>query len=324
MGGHDLSDEDIIKVENLTKYFPTALGTVKAVDGVNFSVKKGETFGIVGESGSGKSTTGYVIMGLYAPTSGVIDFKGHRLTTGLRKRPKLVKKDIQMVFQDPGSSLNPKKNIKAIIEMPLRVHGFPKEAREKRLIELLQMVELPEEYLERFPREIGGGERQMVSIARALATNPSFIVLDEPTSALDVSMQAKILKMLIRFQKELDLSYIFITHNLGVERNVAQRIAIMYLGKMWELASASEFFINPMHPYTKMLLSAIPTITKEEEELKPKRVKPIGEISGAVNIPSGCSFHPRCVSRMDICSKEDPGWCEIQKGHFVRCHLYDT
>lgn len=321
-GNRNLSEQSILAVQNLKKYFPTPQGLVKAVDGINFSVKFGETFGLVGESGSGKTTTGYVILGIYAPTSGVINFKGQTITTGVRKRPLSLKKEIQIVFQDPGGSLNPRKNIKQIIEFPLKVHGCPKEEREKRVLELLQMVELPEEYSERYPREIGGGEIQMIAIARALATNPSFIVLDEPTSALDVSMQAKILNMLIRFQKDLELSYLFITHNLSVMRNVASRIAIMYLGKICEVASASEFFINPLHPYTKMLLSSIPIITKEEEQLKPKKIKSVGEIPSPVNVPPGCSFHPRCPEKMDICSKEDPVMIEIEEGHSIRCHLF--
>lgn len=318
-----MSEQDILKVQNLKKYFPTPQGIVKAVDGISFSIKLGETLGLVGESGSGKSTTGYVIMGIYAPTSGAVYFKGQKITTGIRKRPKTLKKEMQMVFQDPSSSLNPKKTIKQIIELPLKVHGFPKEFREKRVIELLQMVELSEEYLEKYPREIGGGEKQMVAIARALATNPLFIVLDEPTSALDVSMQAKILNMLLRFQRDFNLSYLFITHNLSVMRNVASRIAIMYLGKICEVAPASEFFIKPLHPYTKMLLSSVPVVTKEEEELKPKKIKSVGEIPSPVNVPPGCSFHPRCPEKMTICSKEDPVMMEVEEGHSIRCHLYN-
>ncbi|MFQ6123737.1 MAG: ABC transporter ATP-binding protein [Candidatus Heimdallarchaeota archaeon] len=315
--------EDIMTVKNLKKHFETSMGTVKAVDGISFSVKYGETFGLVGESGSGKSTTAYTVMGLYAPTDGEINFEGVDLSTGVKKRPKSLKKKIQIVFQDPGSSLNPKRTVKQILELPMKVHGIigGKESTE-RVAELLRLVELPEEYLDRYPRELGGGEKQIVAIARALATNPSFITLDEPTSALDVSMQAKIINMLIRFQKDLDLSYLFITHNLSLMRNVASRVAIMYLGKICEVASASEFFHNPLHPYTRMLLSSIPVITKEEEELKPKKITSIGEIPSPVDVPPGCSFHPRCPNRMEICSKEDPVIVETEAGHTVKCHLY--
>ncbi|MFQ5821808.1 MAG: oligopeptide/dipeptide ABC transporter ATP-binding protein [Candidatus Heimdallarchaeota archaeon] len=315
--------EEIMGVKNLKKYFETSMGTVKAVDGISFSVKYGETLGLVGESGSGKSTTAFTVMGIYAPTDGEINFEGVDLSTGIKKRPKSLKKKIQIVFQDPGSSLNPKRTVKQILELPMRVHDIAggKESTE-RVLELLRLVELPDEYLDRYPRELGGGEKQIVAIARALATNPTFITLDEPTSALDVSMQAKIINMLIRFQKDLDLSYLFITHNLSLMRNVATRIAIMYLGKICEVASASEFFRNPLHPYTRMLLSSIPVVTKEEEELKPKKITSIGEIPSPVNVPPGCSFHPRCPEKMDICPKKDPMTVEAEKGHTVKCHLY--
>lgn len=315
--------EEIMGVNNLKKHFETSMGTVKAVDGISFSVKYGETFGLVGESGSGKSTTAYTVMGLYAPTGGEINFEGVDLSTGVKKRPKSLKKKIQIVFQDPGSSLNPKRTVKQILELPMRVHGIVKrkDSTEK-VVELLRLVELPKDYMDRYPRELGGGEKQIVAIARALATNPSFITLDEPTSALDVSMQAKIINMLIRFQKDLDLSYLFITHNLSLMRNVASRVAIMYLGKICEVASASEFFRNPLHPYTRMLLSSIPVVTKDEEEIKPKKITSIGEIPSPVDVPPGCSFHPRCPERMDICSKEDPVIIETEEGHTVKCHLY--
>jgi peptide/nickel transport system ATP-binding protein len=324
MRGNKLSEKELIRIDNLAKHFPTRQGLVKAIDGITFSINKSETFGLVGESGSGKSTTGYVIVGIYSPTSGAIYLNGQKIKPRIRKRSMLIKKEIQMVFQDPGSSLNPRKNVKQIIEVPLKAHGYSKKEITKRVAELLQIVELPEEYLERYPRELGGGEKQMVAIARAIATNPSFIVLDEPTSALDVSMQARIMRLLMRFQKNLGLTYLFITHNLSLMRNVASRIAIMYLGKICEIASASEFFVEPLHPYTKMLLSSIPVITKEEEEMKPKKITAIGEIPSPINVPSGCSFHPRCIFRMDVCLKEDPVMREVKEEHFVRCHLYDS
>ncbi len=312
--------EKILTVENLKKHFKTDDGLVRAVDGINFSINYGETFGLVGESGSGKSTTAYTIMGLYTPTEGKIIYKGNEYNTGIKKRPLSLKKDVQMVFQDPGTSLNPKRSIRQIIELPLMVHGYPKEKRLDRVKELLQMVELPEDYMYRYPQKMGGGEKQMIAIARALATNPSFIALDEPTSALDVSMQAKIITKLIEFQKELNITYLFITHNLSLVRNVATSVGIMYLGKLFEIAASSEFFHKPLHPYTKMLLSSIPVITEDEEKMKPQKVVSEGEIPSPVNVPSGCYFHPRCNDCKELCRKIDPPMIEVEPGHFLKCH----
>ena len=315
-------NDKILSVENLKKHFKTDEGLVRAVDNISFSVKYGETFGLVGESGSGKSTTAYTIMGLYTPTEGKIIYKGNEYNTGIKNRPLSLKKDMQMVFQDPGTSLNPKRSIQQIIELPLQVHGYPKEKRMDRVKELLHMVELPEDYMNRYPQKMGGGEKQMIAIARALATNPSFIALDEPTSALDVSMQAKIINKLIEFQKDLNISYLFITHNLSLVRNVATNVGIMYLGKICEIAASTEFFHNPLHPYTKMLLSSIPVITEEEEKIKPEKVVSKGEIPSPVNVPSGCYFNPRCNDCMEICRQVDPPMIEIESGHFVKCHLF--
>jgi len=320
-----MSTEKILAVQDLKKYFKTTRGLVKAVDGVSFSVMKNETFGLVGESGSGKSTVGHVVMGMYDPTSGNITFMGQDISEGVERRAKELKKRLQIVFQDPASSLNPRRTIEQILELPLRVHQLvPDKDYQKRVFEIMEMIELPREYAERYPGEMGGGEKQAVAIGRALATGPSFIVLDEPTSALDVSIQAKIINMLTKFQKEFDLSYLFITHNLSLMRNVAQRVAIMYLGKIMELAETSEFFSNPLHPYTKMLLSAVPVITPQEEALKPEKVTSTGEIAGALNIPPGCSFHPRCPFVMDTCSKVIPPLIEYKKGHHVACHLFPS
>lgn len=296
---------------------------VRAVDGINFSVNYGECFGIVGESGSGKSTTGYCITGIYAPTSGKIIFNGKELSGNVRKRPKSIKKKIQMVFQDPGGSLNPKKNVREIITLPLKVHQIvDKSEYIKKISEILEMVGLPINYLERHPLTLGGGERQLVAVARSLASNPSLIIFDEPTSALDVSMQATVIRTLIRIQKELNFTYIFITHNLILMRNIATTIAIMYLGKIVELAPTEEFFSNPLHPYTKMLLSAIPVITDEEEAIKPKKIFSMGEIASPINPPSGCAFHPRCPYKKDICSMKDPIMVEYKPRHIVQCHLF--
>ena len=319
---------DILTVTDLKKYF--VIGhtgllrrepiTVKAVDGISFAVQEGETFGLVGESGSGKSTVAYTTIGMYHPTSGDISFRGQSLFGGNKKRPLTLKKEIQIVYQDPGSSLNPRRTIKQIVELPLRIHR-PQEDRLEQVARLLEMVELPVDYMYKYPQMIGGGEKQMVAIARALATEPSFVILDEPTSALDVSIQAKIINLLIRLQDEFQLSYLFITHDLSLMRNVASRVAIMYLGKICEIAEAAEFFYKPYHPYTRMLLSSIPTISAAEEEVKPKKIISTGEIPSPVNIPSGCSFHLRCPEKMDVCSRVDPVMVEVDEGHTVRCHL---
>jgi len=319
-----MSAEEIMIVKGLKKYFKTTRGIVKAVDDVSFSVMKNETFGLVGESGSGKSTVGHVVMGIYGPTAGSITFMGNDISMGVGRRAKELKKRLQIVFQDPASSLNPRRTIGQILELPLRVHRLAPEGKyRERVLEIMDLIELPREFAERYPGEQGGGEKQAVAIGRALATGPTFIVLDEPTSALDVSIQAKIINMLMKFQKEFDLSYLFITHNLSLMRNVAQRVGIMYLGKIVELAGTPEFFSNPLHPYTKMLLSAVPVITPEEEKLKPEKVTSTGEISGALNVPPGCSFHPRCPFVMDVCSKVVPAQIEYKKGHYVACHLYN-
>jgi peptide/nickel transport system ATP-binding protein len=322
---------ELLKVDNLKKYFPVNIGSIsrkktvylKAVDGVSFYLNQGEILALVGESGSGKSTTAYTIMGLYEPTEGKIWFKGIDISTGVNKRPLSLKREIQIVFQDPGTSLNPQRTIKQILELPLKVHRIvTKEKLDEKIEELLRTVELPKDYMFKYPRMIGGGERQLVAIARALATNPSLIVLDEPTSALDVSIQAKIINMLIKLQRDFNLSYLFITHDLSLVRNVATRVAIMYLGKIYEIAPTQEFFANPLHPYTQMLLSAIPVISDEERELKPKKIKSIGEIPSPVNVPPGCGFHPRCPFKVEECLKEDPPLVEVTPGHFVRCLMY--
>lgn len=315
----------ILNVENLKKYFETSLGVVRAIDDITFKVDEGETFGLVGESGSGKSTTGHVIVGIYKPTSGRIIYKGEDISVPLRKRSLKQKKEIQMVFQDPRSSLNPTQTVRDILELPLKIHMKHLSARDReaRIRKLLEDVGLPpEEFMSRFPRELGGGESQLVAIARALASEPSFIVLDEPTSALDVSIQAKIINVLLKLQREHSLSYLFITHDLSLMRNVSNRVAIMYLGKIYEQATTERFFVNPLHPYTKMLLSSVPVLTEEEERLKPKEVRSSGEIPSPMNPPSGCRFRTRCPFADSICSEIEPQLTEIESGHFVACHLY--
>jgi peptide/nickel transport system ATP-binding protein len=321
--------ETILKVMGLKKYFPVTGAAqknlmVKAIDEIDFEIDEGETLGLVGESGSGKSTTAYNVIGLYAATDGKIFFKGEDISSGVENRPLHIKRDLQMVFQDPGTSLNPQRSVKQILSLPLSVHKMWKGGdREKQLLELLAAVELPPEYLHKYPSSLGGGEKQMLAIARALATNPSMIVLDEPTSALDVSVQAKIINMLLKIQKERNLSYLFITHDLSLMRNMATRVAIMYLGKISEIAPTEVFFHKPLHPYTKMLLSAIPVVSAEEEALKPASVTSQGEIPSPVNVPPGCGFNTRCPFANEKCFKENPLMKQVEANHFVRCHLIE-
>lgn len=319
--------EEVLRIENLKKYFSVGLsGTneqfVKAIDGVTFSLRRGETLGLVGESGSGKSTTAYNVLGMQKPTEGVIEFLGQDITMPLEDRPLSLKKQIQIVFQDPGTSLNPERTVYSILELPLKVHKLcePKD-RIKYVARLMELVELPYGYMYKYPSSLGGGERQLVALARALATCPSLIVLDEPTSALDVSVQAKIINTLLRLQKELHLSYLFITHDLSLMRNVADRVAIMYLGKIAELAPTESFFSDPQHPYTQMLLSSIPVVSEEEEAYKPQRIQSEGEIPSPVNVPSGCSFRTRCPFVTEECKQTDPMMVNFRKDHLVRCHL---
>lgn len=319
-----MNGDCIIEARNLRKEFKTKFGNLVAVDSVNFSIKKGEIFGLVGESGSGKSTIGSMIAGSYPPSSGTITFNGNTdISVSSKKRDAKLKKEIQLVFQDPGGSLNPRKTIREILSVPVKLYAkrklSAKEVDEK-VREALEEVGLPESYLDKYPLSIGGGEKQLVCIGRALAANPEFIVLDEPTSALDVSIQAKITNKLIELQKEHELSYLFITHNLCLVRNMCNRLAVMYLGNIVEYADTAEFFNNPSHPYTQMLLASIPVLSEEEEILKPQKIKSVGEIPSPLNKPKGCPFHPRCNFKMDICAQEDPEMKEISPGHFVCCH----
>jgi peptide/nickel transport system ATP-binding protein len=319
---------DILTVTDLKKHFVIGRTgvvtqvpiTVKAVDGISFAMPEGETFGLVGESGSGKSTVAYTVIGMYAPTAGTIRFRGQDLYESRKKRPLSLRKEIQIVFQDPGSSLNARRTVKQILELPLRIHR-PEARRMEEIVRLLEMVELPPEYMYKYPQMLGGGEKQMVAVARALATGPSFVILDEPTSALDVSIQGKIINLLIRLQNEFHLSYLFITHDLSLMRNVASQVAIMYLGKICEIAETVEFFRNPLHPYTQMLLSSIPVVSEVEEKLKPQKIISTGEIPSPVDIPPGCSFHSRCPMKTEACTQVDPVMVEVAPGHTVRCHL---
>lgn len=328
-----MSDDVILRIDNLRKHFIVGRKglikrepiTVKAVDGVSIDVQRGETFGIVGESGSGKSTIAYITMGMYLPTSGTITFNGRDIFERGDRRPLDLRKEIQIVFQDPGSSLNPRRTIRQILDLPLGIHQ-PEKDRLTEIIRLLELVDLPPEFMHKYPRQLSGGERQIVAIARALATNPSLVILDEPTSALDVSVQGKVINLLTRLQRELNLTYIFITHDLSVMRNLATRVAIMYLGRVAEVAETVHFFESPQHPYTQMLLSSIPVLTEAEEALRPARVRSTGEIPSPVDLPSGCSFHTRCPQVMDHCRHVDPLMVPIDvtdSDHIVRCHLFE-
>lgn len=317
----------ILTVKDLKVYFPVegaknANKYVKAVDGVSFSIDEGEILGLVGESGSGKSTIAYTIMGMNKPKAGQILFQKENILQGSNKRPMSFKKNVQIVFQDPGSSLNPFQDIRQILRLPLKVHKIvPNSEIDEQVGKAMDRVELPRSFAYKTPTSIGGGEKQLVSIARALCSEPKFIILDEPTSSLDVSIQAKIINMLLKLHKEQKLTYLFITHDLSLMRNISTRVAIMYLGKICEVAPTNVFYTKPMHPYTQMLLSSIPVISEEEEALKPKKVVSTGEIPSPVNIPTGCSFHTRCNQKTALCSQDDPLMREVEPGHFVRCHL---
>ena len=315
--------EKILEVRNLKKYFPLADGrSVKAVDGVSLDLYKGETLGLVGESGCGKSTIAYTIIGMYGATGGEILYEGDDLVKK-KKRTLAQKGEIQIVFQDPGSSLNSRRSIGKSLAVPLDIHDpMGREEKDRRIEALLEMVGLPKLFKDKMPRNIGGGERQLVGVARALATRPKLIILDEPTSALDVSVQAKVIGTLLDLQKKMELSYLFITHDLSLMRNVATRVAILYLGRLCELAATEEFFRAPLHPYTQMLLSSIPVATEEEEKMKPAAVSSEGEIPSPINAPKGCAFHTRCRDCMEICGEQVPEMTQVAPGHFVCCHKY--
>jgi len=319
---------NLIEVKDLKKYFPIKGGVlsrtvenVRAVDGVNFYIKKGETLGLVGESGCGKTTVGRVILKLIEPSSGQIIFNGEDITRYKHGEMRKIRHDMQVVFQDPNSSLDPRMLVKNIIAEPLLVNGWKKGPKlDEKVESLLQAVGLSSLHAYRYPHEFSGGQKQRICIARALALNPKFIVLDEPTSALDVSVQSQILNTLEDLQHELGLTYLFISHNLIVVKYLSDRVAVMYLGKIVESALTDELFEKPLHPYTQALLSAIPV---PDPKHKCCRIILEGDVPTPINPPSGCRFHTRCQYKMDICDKKEPQLLDIGGEHFVACHLMD-
>ena len=309
----------ILEVENLTKYFATPAGQLHAVDGVSFSIEEGKTLGIVGESGCGKSTTGRCILKLIEPTSGRIVFDGEDITSYSRRKMRRLRQEMQMVFQDPFSSLDPRQTVSQLISEPIIEHKLlsSKADIDRRTLELMETVGLAERYVNVYPPELDGGRRQRIGIARALAVNPKLIVCDEPVSALDVSIQAQILNLLKQLQRDMGLTYIFITHDLSVVKYFSDDIAVMYLGQMVEKAPSDDLFKNPIHPYTKALISAIPLPIVGKD--KPQRQLIKGEITSPVNLPDECRFGKRCDYTADVCRRCNPPLREVEANHFVAC-----
>jgi len=296
---------------------------VRAVDGVSFSIHKGETLGLVGESGCGKSTTGRTILQLYKPTAGKVFYEDVELTKLHPEKMRLMRKNIQMIFQDPYASLNPRMTIRDIIAEPLVAFGsVTGKAVDDRVRNLMKLVKLDPDFMLRYPHEFSGGQRQRIGIARAMANNPTFVVCDEPISALDVSIQAQVINLFEDLQKELDLTYLFIAHDLSMVRHISDRVAVMYLGIIVELADRNEIYANPVHPYTKALLSAIPVADPQYYETR-KRIVLEGDVPSPANPPSGCRFRTRCPIAEDICGQSRPVFKEIAPGHFVECFKWD-
>ncbi|MCK8815801.1 dipeptide ABC transporter ATP-binding protein [Natroniella sulfidigena] len=320
--------EAILEVNNLKKHFPVKGGlfnkqqeVVKAVDGLSFNVRKGETLGLVGESGCGKSTTGRVLLRLLNATEGEVLFEGQDIHSLNKKELRSLRREMQMIFQDPYASLNPRMKVGDIIGEPLEIHGLAKGREKKRIVkDLLDKVGLVPDYISRYPHEFSGGQRQRIGIARALAVDPKVIVCDEPVSALDVSVQAQVINLMKDLQKELELTYIFIAHDLSVVRHISDRVAVMYLGRIVELADKNKLYEDPKHPYTKALLSAIPVA---DPEVKREKIILEGDVPSPINPPSGCTFHTRCPFAEEICKREVPEFAEQEEEHFVACHLVD-
>ena len=324
-------DDVILKVNNLKMYFPIkrgviqrVVGHVHAVDDVSFEVYKGETLGLVGESGCGKTTTGRTILKLYEPSGGNILFEGTDLVNLRGEEMRMARRKIQMIFQDPYASLNPRMTVEQIIGEPLVVHGLARghEIRDK-VKDLLSLVGLNPAYVDRYPHEFSGGQRQRIGVARAIALQPDLIVCDEPISALDVSIQAQVVNLLEDLQRDFNLTYIFIAHDLSMVRHISTRVIVMYLGVFVELAERDELYSNPLHPYTIGLLSAVPIPDPFVEE-KRKRIILEGDVPSPINPPSGCRFRTRCPLAQQLCAEERPEWQEVKPGHFVACHFWQN
>ena len=321
------SPDILLKVENLKMHFPVyrgvfrrQVGEIKAVDGISFDVVRGETLGLVGESGCGKSTTGRTILQLYRPTAGSVWLDGEDLSTIHGKALRQRRRKMQMIFQDPYASLNPRMTIGEIVSEPLEVHNtYRGKEKAERVAYLLQVVGLNPLYAGRYPHEFSGGQRQRVGIARALALDPSFIVCDEPISALDVSIQAQVVNLLEDIQKKMGLTYLFIAHDLSMVRHICDRVAVMYLGLIVELADRNELYEHPLHPYTTALLSAVPVPDPKKDRAR-QRIILSGDVPSPSNPPSGCRFHPRCPLAGEICSREVPAWRQVAPNHWVACH----
>lgn len=318
----------LVEVNQLKKHFPIThgiviqrqVGAVKAVDGISFDIYRGETLGMVGESGCGKTTAGRTILQLYRPTEGKVTFDGVDLTVAKGNTLRKMRRRMQMIFQDPYASLNPRWTISRIISEPMRVHNLNSgKARLERVKELLDLVQLNTLYLNRYPHEFSGGQRQRIGVARALASDPDFIICDEPISALDVSIQAQVVNLLEDLQDRFDLTYLFIAHDLSMVRHICNRVAVMYLGVIVELAGRNELYDNPLHPYTQALLSAVP-IPDPSETRGRQRIILTGDPPSPINPPSGCRFHPRCLIAKDHCNQQMPEWREVMPGHWVACH----
>jgi oligopeptide transport system ATP-binding protein len=319
--------EILVKVENLKKYFPITrgvfqrhVGDIKAVDGISFFVRRSETLGLVGESGCGKTTTGRTILQLYRPTEGEVYFEGQDLTVTKGEQLRRMRRGMQMIFQDPYASLNPRMTIGSIIGEPLEVHNIAKgNEKRERVQELLRLVGLNPYFINRYPHEFSGGQRQRVGVARALALNPSFIVCDEPVSSVDVSIQAQIVNLLEDLQAQFGMAYLFIAHDLSMVRHISNRVAVMYLGKIVELTGRDELYSNPLHPYTQALLSAVPIPDPAVEERR-KRIILEGDVPSPAHPPKGCNFNTRCPVVMDVCHEENPEFKEVSWEHWVACH----
>lgn len=313
--------DSLVEVNNLKKHFHIGNGQLlKAVDGVTFSIRQGETLGLVGESGCGKSTLGRTIIRLYENTDGEVLYKGKNVHRLKGKEAGQFNRDVQMIFQDPQASLNPRMTVEDIIAEGLDIHGLARGMRRERVTELLQLVGLRKEHASRFPHEFSGGQRQRIGIARALAVEPEFIIADEPISALDVSIQAQVVNLLEDLQAERGLTYLFIAHDLSMVKHISTRIGVMYLGKMVELATSNELYKLPLHPYTQALLSSVPV---PDPTVKRERIILQGDLPSPANRPSGCGFRTRCPKATERCSLEEPVWKEAEAGHWVACHLYD-